>query len=369
MKDGFLIERIQDGKVDSVRVHCSGADCFLEEFPTGGFGMYAFSDGWQRADGKPQHADQLCWLQGLGEGNDKPIPDHMARHYHRAARQIGDLFCWCVKNLRKFPPIEGDWLDVVKERLKGSGRLHARPLDDDGAIEFFPPTQPPPPAFDQVESGLASGEPDWGRATQEAQASIKAADEAVERYGGGKPDAVQRIQWLAAEDIGRIFSGKAEAELRKIVEAIPATSHAELVEENRRLQFDNDLLKPQCKVLVGQLKAAQAQLREREAEVARLKIENDGYRAGFDTQHAEIARLQRELVEATRRANIFDTACADMSAAADGIRGHFDSDRQIKGDGKWRLLEIAKHANRIDECFGIAVAELNKPHAEVGQNE
>jgi hypothetical protein len=37
--------------------------------------------------------------------------------YKRAAKDQGDLFCWCVQNLKKFPPIEGKWTEDVKRRL------------------------------------------------------------------------------------------------------------------------------------------------------------------------------------------------------------------------------------------------------------
>lgn len=29
----------------------------------------------------------------------------------QAAHDIGDLFCWCVEHLKKFPPRKGEWLD------------------------------------------------------------------------------------------------------------------------------------------------------------------------------------------------------------------------------------------------------------------
>jgi hypothetical protein len=35
----------------------------------------------------------------------------------RACHEIGDLFCWCVENLGKMPPRDGDWLGEVKRRL------------------------------------------------------------------------------------------------------------------------------------------------------------------------------------------------------------------------------------------------------------
>ena len=45
--------------------------------------------------------------------------------YKQAAHEQGKLFCWCVANLEKFPPIEGDWLDEVKRRLKPTDQLAA----------------------------------------------------------------------------------------------------------------------------------------------------------------------------------------------------------------------------------------------------
>ncbi len=30
---------------------------------------------------------------------------------------LGHLFCWCVQNLEKFPPIQGEWEEEVKRRL------------------------------------------------------------------------------------------------------------------------------------------------------------------------------------------------------------------------------------------------------------
>lgn len=56
------------------------------------------------------------------------------------------------------------------------------------------------------------------------------------------------------------------------------------------------------------LSTARATLAEKEAEIAKLRIENDGYRAGFDTQHAEIERLTRELGEATNKKCSHDLA-------------------------------------------------------------
>jgi hypothetical protein len=46
-----------------------------------------------------------------------PSPE-VLKLYKQAAHENGELFCWCVQNLEKFPPIEGDWLDEVKRRLK-----------------------------------------------------------------------------------------------------------------------------------------------------------------------------------------------------------------------------------------------------------
>jgi hypothetical protein len=44
----------------------------------------------------------------------------VVEHYKRASRDYGDLFCWCVQNLEKFPPLEGRWTDEVKRRLSQS---------------------------------------------------------------------------------------------------------------------------------------------------------------------------------------------------------------------------------------------------------
>jgi hypothetical protein len=40
--------------------------------------------------------------------------------YKRGAKQSGELFCWCVTNLKSFPPIDGEWLDEIKRRLLAS---------------------------------------------------------------------------------------------------------------------------------------------------------------------------------------------------------------------------------------------------------
>jgi hypothetical protein len=48
------------------------------------------------------------------------ISPGLIRHYKQAAHEIGHLFCWCVENLPKFPPMEGDWLDEVKRRLQAT---------------------------------------------------------------------------------------------------------------------------------------------------------------------------------------------------------------------------------------------------------
>jgi hypothetical protein len=47
--------------------------------------------------------------------------------YKRGAKQSGDLFVWCCENIRPFPPLDGDWLDEVKRRLK----------EHDAAIELL----------------------------------------------------------------------------------------------------------------------------------------------------------------------------------------------------------------------------------------
>ena len=53
---------------------------------------------------------------------DKPMsvpnePEGIEKHYRRAAKQIGELFCWCVENLKPFPPRDGEWINEVKRRL------------------------------------------------------------------------------------------------------------------------------------------------------------------------------------------------------------------------------------------------------------
>ena len=34
------------------------------------------------------------------------------------AKEFAAFFCWCVEHLQKFPPMEGEWLDEVKRRLR-----------------------------------------------------------------------------------------------------------------------------------------------------------------------------------------------------------------------------------------------------------
>ena len=52
-------------------------------------------------------------------GDSKVSPSGLDRHYKQAAHEIGELFCWCVENLEKFPPAPGvEWIDDVKRRLK-----------------------------------------------------------------------------------------------------------------------------------------------------------------------------------------------------------------------------------------------------------
>ena len=41
--------------------------------------------------------------------------DRMIELYRRA--DLGHLFCWCVENLQKFPPLQGEWIETVKRRL------------------------------------------------------------------------------------------------------------------------------------------------------------------------------------------------------------------------------------------------------------
>ncbi len=64
----------------------------------------------------------------LGQvSEDKPIPPSVQRHYRRAAKQVGDLFCWCVINLDGFPAARGDWIDEVKRRLVEHKELQKEP--------------------------------------------------------------------------------------------------------------------------------------------------------------------------------------------------------------------------------------------------
>lgn len=46
-----------------------------------------------------------------------PSPAMLAK-YKKAAKETSELFCWCIENLKGFPPIESDWIDDVKSRLK-----------------------------------------------------------------------------------------------------------------------------------------------------------------------------------------------------------------------------------------------------------
>jgi hypothetical protein len=70
---------------------------------------------------KKQHGTQHYWDRdkavALQREIDKPPSPHLLRAYKQAARDIGHLFCWCLEHLPKFPPMHGEWLDVVKERL------------------------------------------------------------------------------------------------------------------------------------------------------------------------------------------------------------------------------------------------------------
>lgn len=54
---------------------------------------------------------------GTPQPKQRSSPPLLAK-YKQAAEQIGDLFCWCVQNLSKFPPLEGEWIDEVKKRLR-----------------------------------------------------------------------------------------------------------------------------------------------------------------------------------------------------------------------------------------------------------
>jgi len=58
-KPSFHIERIVDGKVSCYTVHHTGVDCFIEDLPTGGMRLFAFSDGWLREDKEPAHKGWL----------------------------------------------------------------------------------------------------------------------------------------------------------------------------------------------------------------------------------------------------------------------------------------------------------------------
>ncbi len=47
----------------------------------------------------------------------------------KACHDIGDLFCWCVQNLKGFPPIKGEWIEDIKNRLKPREAAQAEPIN------------------------------------------------------------------------------------------------------------------------------------------------------------------------------------------------------------------------------------------------
>lgn len=54
------------------------------------------------------------------QGDEAEGGDRVPPAYRLAAKQIGDLFCWCVENLERFPPMKGEWTDEIKRRLKAA---------------------------------------------------------------------------------------------------------------------------------------------------------------------------------------------------------------------------------------------------------
>jgi hypothetical protein len=55
-------------------------------------------------------ANLLCRADAAIRAMDRRMV--MYRH-----ADLGHLFCWCVENLHKFPPLQGEWTDIVKQRL------------------------------------------------------------------------------------------------------------------------------------------------------------------------------------------------------------------------------------------------------------
>ena len=80
----------------------------------------------QRLESQSETIKQL--LKERNEGvlayNYKPLAQRLAEAerlveiQRPATKTVGNLFCWCLENLQPWPPIEGEWVDDVKRRLK-----------------------------------------------------------------------------------------------------------------------------------------------------------------------------------------------------------------------------------------------------------
>ncbi len=112
---------------------------------------------------------------------------------------------------------------------------------------------------------------------------------------------------------------------------------------------------------------AEAKVKQHEATILQMsgatKVAVDKLVAAEDTiteLTATVERLQGELAKYAR----FDEAISRAFAAYDAIREHFNEDGTIKGDGKWRLTELNKHAKELFEQLHKCIGCDAKPLAD-----
>ncbi len=144
-----------------------------------------------------------------------------------------------------------------------SGRLHGRPLDDDGAIEFQKPSEPP---TDEYIKRVTKG-------VREMLSILEAGDTTEDERATA---AVTIVEAVAPDIMEKAYSGvrpqwDSEPSTEPGVD-LPAT-WAELAEENN--------------ILCGQMRVIRQQLTQANATITDLTAENADLRQQIDTAKAD----------------------------------------------------------------------------------
>lgn len=126
------------------------------------------------AEYRAEHNHQMYLRQhGISRGFKAEL-DRLRRQlqlHQQGSQESGDLFCWCVENLPKFPPVEGEWVATVKQLLKGNlamqNLLGSYAWNSDQAVRLF------------TQEGLLQGTGQWRQ--RELYGYLRAMKAAEER--------------------------------------------------------------------------------------------------------------------------------------------------------------------------------------------